>query len=77
MNNDGGLAFPSNYIEKHGEHEGIQMVAGGMTLRDWFAGMALAGMCADASLVATWDDVAVRAFKAADAMIAQREKETK
>jgi hypothetical protein len=76
MNNDGGFAFPSNYIEQHGEHEGIQMVAGGMTLRDWFAGMALSGMnMSDPDL--SFEKSSEWAYKQADVMIAQREKETK
>jgi len=40
---DGGAAFP-----RTGEHVGNKHFdAPGMTLRDWFAGQALAGICAN------------------------------
>lgn len=68
---DGGPAFPSDLMLTKG------VVAakpyGGMSLRDWFAGQALAGLLADPA----WDhtpDAApcARAFRLADAMIAAR-----
>ena len=43
----------------------------GMTLRDWFAGMALAGMLANSDTHIT----AATAYDFADAMIAERNKE--
>jgi len=52
-----------------------------MSLRDWFAGMALQGFCANADLhgkeQGTWiGDAAARdAYSYADAMLAEREKE--
>jgi hypothetical protein len=60
---DGGQAFPSS--EYHG-----------MTLRDWFAGQALAGLFADAPLNpdVLWSDVSRAAYEVADAMIAERGK---
>lgn len=71
-NNDGGPAFPL----QHG------MATKGMSLRDWFAGQALAGMLASVgahedsgavwrsnSMAAAW------AYDYADAMIAARNKE--
>jgi hypothetical protein len=66
--NDGDQAFPTgDHI--HGGHAG-------MSLRDWFAGQALAGILAsyppnekiDVSIVAMWS------YDLADAMIAEREK---
>lgn len=52
----------------------------GMTLRDWFAGQALAGMSAisdeDGDMIMGWADMAQAAFIAADAMLAERAKAT-
>ena len=44
----------------------------GMSLRDWFAGQALAGMTLEASQ--NVDDVAFRAYMIADAMLRARAK---
>ena len=41
--NDGGPAFPHHRIEYYGGWEENTKLAG-MTLRDWFAGQALAGI---------------------------------
>ena len=64
--NDGGQAFPAGN-PTHGGHEG-------MTLRDWFAGQALAGM----GVECTSDEfchssVAECAYAYADAMLKARE----
>lgn len=63
--NNGGPAFPS-----HGSMG--EVVQEGMSLRDWFAGQALAGMGiiadAEAWKLAAW------AYETADAMLAEREK---
>lgn len=45
----------------------------GMSLRDWFAGQALVGILA-AESASTWERDAQNAYKAADAMLAEREK---
>lgn len=51
---------------------------GGMTLRDWFAGQALAGMASIAldadDMDMAWVVMSEAAFKAADAMLAERER---
>jgi hypothetical protein len=71
---DGGPAFPSGLVSiGDGDH---QAFSNGMTLRDWFAGQALAGLaanCTDAGL-STWlpDSIAARAYQYADAVIAER-----
>jgi len=68
--NDGGPAFG------HGDpvHGGDP----GMTLRDWFAGQALAGMLAsEGSGGLSWganEDIAQHAYKMADAMLAAGEE---
>lgn len=63
--NDGGPAFPVPY-----NHE-----AAGMSLRDWFAGQALAGLLAARRSEGTngeWR--AQMAYQQADAMLAAREE---
>jgi hypothetical protein len=48
--NDGGPAFPyrgpGGFVEHQGTQHEVDINATGMTLRDWFAGQALAGMIA-------------------------------
>ena len=67
--NDGGPAFPSV-----GEGFGNPSYsAPGMTLRDWFAGQALAGLIADQSRDGSADDRARYAYAYADAMLKARE----
>jgi hypothetical protein len=47
----------------------------GMTLRDYFAGQALAGiMAAPSTTEATTDEIAYLSYKIADAIIVEREK---
>ena len=76
--NDGGPAFPSNASDAWGGP------TEGMTLRDWFAGQALAGLCAGMPKM-TREDIAdgtaggrfyvQAAFALADAMLAARAKQ--
>jgi hypothetical protein len=67
MNKAGGPAFPTGAINKNGVRED------GMSLRDWFAGMAMQGM---ASAPDNWNhkDIPPLAFDIADAMLQEREK---
>ena len=76
--NDGGSAFPVMYISE------------GMTLRDYFAGQALAAICsgievevdeldangkyADHNMKMLHDCAGIRAYGYADAMLAARER---
>lgn len=46
----------------------------GMTLRDWFAGQALAGMLADHTFDVPPNETAELSYKAAEAMLAERKK---
>lgn len=77
---DGGPAFPRNALSG-GDH-GYPVQSDGMSLRDWFAGQALAGLIAsgrsaydllDGDYQAAY--AAYRAYTVADAMLAAREKE--
>lgn len=65
--NDGGAAFPLAY---HAE---------GMSLRDWFAGQALAGIIATASAkevnLPTDEEASQWSYAYADAMLAERQKQ--
>lgn len=73
--NDGGPAFPRPYSMVLGTgHQFWEQ--DGMTLRDWFAGQALASVTY--TLGAEIDDsVAKRCYEIADAMIAAREGQPK
>lgn len=47
----------------------------GISIRDWFAGQALAGMCANRAWDdISWDTTTQQAYEAADAMLAGRAK---
>ena len=66
--NDGGSAFPVvDGYHKDGRHRGGES---GMTLRDYFAGQALAGIDNDFSAQGR----AIWAYECADAMLAARER---
>lgn len=60
-------AFPSTAISPE---------CGGMTLRDWFAGQWLAGMLAGGQQFESPEAVADEAFAVADAMLAERERQS-
>lgn len=79
---DGGPAFPMTAVYDQ-EGRGIMEGTSGMMLRDWFAGQALAGICANINSyedtiappgedVVLDIDVARAAYEYADAMIAAR-----
>ncbi len=72
---DGGPAFPNENSE-NGETQWANGL-GGMSLRDWFAGMALQGEVAnpnssDEKYHSEW--VVNKCYKLADAMIAERKR---
>jgi len=67
--NDGGPAFPGAHYTPDGILE--LLPGGGMSLRDWLAGMALQGML---SYYCSLPNIAAeKAYKHADAMIKERE----
>jgi hypothetical protein len=75
---DGGPAYPVSIGTQHDQY----MAANGMSIRDWFAGQALAGLAqtySAASFRDKWElhytDVATHAYDFADAMLAARETE--
>ncbi|MBU8921287.1 MAG: hypothetical protein KOO63_05660 [Bacteroidales bacterium] len=79
---DGGPAFPSNHpmcaLDKDGNRS---LVPEGMSLRDWFAGQALAGVMDSLYKDAKKAGVAIRpgnaaeaSYRLADAMLAERKK---
>ena len=77
--NDGGPAYPSEVrkIQHHGEKGGWQEAVpatSGMSLRDYFAGQALAGLTANASFDGKASAYAPVIYQFADAMIAERDK---
>ena len=57
---DGGPAFPTPYRDK------------GMSLRDWFAGMAMPAVCLEAVGELSESQIASDAYRIADAMLAAR-----
>lgn len=70
--NDGGPAFPcEEQIRCNGEVVDTRKFTG-MTLRDYFAGQALAGLLVNQG-AKFWDGDARNAYAAADAMIKERE----
>lgn len=76
--NDGGPAFPAPeyLINKEVDQKTILRLdmTRGMTLRDWFAGMALQGIVSDSPTTGEWGEerMASYAFQLADAMLNQR-----
>lgn len=68
---DGGPAFPWPHTQyPNGE---VEWGSPGMTLRDWFAGQALAGLCNGAHGYGA-ENTAAEAYSVADAMLAARKE---
>jgi len=68
MNPNDITAFPVTPTNRGGQCAPTQY---GMTLRDYFAGQALAGICADPNMP-TVEKTAELAYRMADAMLAAR-----
>lgn len=74
--NTGGPAFPGDDIVNNGPRPPLRVKTKGMTLRDYFAGQIIGGLCADPSNHKTFadeTDAAQSAYVIADAMIAARD----
>lgn len=69
--NNGWTAFPQHEFVHTGSGSGQWHHVGGMTLRDWFAGQALAGLVSYPGEKMV--ELAIRAYGAADAMLVERE----
>lgn len=76
--NDGGPAFPILPVGTGDPRDGMSSGSDGMSLRDWFAGMALQGFCSMADSTGGWqwgiNDATKTAYEVADAMLAERNK---
>lgn len=74
---NGGMAFPSpaeTMFPGTPDERQVSCANYGMTLRDWFAGQALAGKCGyESNDMVTAADLAEEAYAVADAMIRERE----
>lgn len=66
----GGPAYPCTFSEGAGSLAFTETIYSGMTLRDWFAGQALAGITQDSDCF--WPGAAPLAYQYADAMLALR-----
>ena len=73
--NDGGPAFPQNKenLFRIGNGPGEGPIPGGMSLRDWFAGMALSELAHPDYEDMNADPIARRAYLIADAMLQARQ----
>lgn len=69
---DGGPAFPKTDDRDPTTGEGIMRQSDGMSLRDWFAGQALAGMLAGENCTGEIANDASTAYRYADAMLRAR-----
>jgi hypothetical protein len=69
----GLYAFPLYAAVPDGKGAVHYTTCAGMTLRDWFAGKALAGLMADPSVTGTMQQMAECCYRYADAMLAARE----
>lgn len=73
--NDGGPAFPQPLYpstQGNGTTSPSEYGLGGMSLRDWFAGHAMAGMLSATDADGTSDQLAMWAYIYADAMLKAR-----
>lgn len=65
-------AFPSTYKVTTHTGSSFESYTPGMTLRDWFAGQALAGMMTNPKQVSSAASIAAYAYEVADAMMKAR-----
>lgn len=74
MSADNPPAFPSHAGDPEMTDPRNRISCGGMSLRDWFAGQALAGMASRGLHRAFSEDYAVSCYRFADAMLAARKE---
>ncbi len=79
MKDDGGPAFPQNYIDRgNGMTPSYAFGEGGISIRDWFAGQALIGWLAsfagDSAPHIKSSDIAAECYDFADAVLKERSK---
>ncbi len=81
--NDGGPAFPCEYEDVKSPYPRT-IVQTGLSVRDWFAGMALQGMISDTIATIGGEPItpenaveliSARSYEYADAMLKERNKE--
>ena len=73
MKDTGGPAFPYEIDLPNGDGSETTHYSMGMTIRDWFAGMAMQGLLASTKTNSA-QVIAKDAYIIADAMLAQRNK---
>lgn len=73
--NDGGRAFQLAPVADQETGVFCGPHSEGMSLRDWFAGMALVGLLANSKFNTAKDRYCKHAYQIADKMLAEREKE--
>ena len=66
-------AFPT-HDQDPGSDPRNRVLTGGMSLRDWFAGMALQGIVANPEASGSIEEIAHYSYRYADAMLAERAK---
>lgn len=69
MKNEVKRAFP--VVDDKGR--GLECTDDGMTLRDWFAGQAMAGTMADSNVIDKAENIAAVAYEVADEMMKARD----
>ena len=72
--NDGGPMMPTPVIAAPGTWT---VTTTGETRRQALARCAMQGLCADPTIKSSSEEIAIRAFKIADAMLAHEAKEAK
>jgi hypothetical protein len=70
--NTGSPAYPCQEIIANSIQ--VRMIDTGMTLRDYFAGQALAGLVGKGGITLTYDIIPKMSYNIADAMISERDK---
>lgn len=70
---DGGPAFPSQHVDSEGRP---QQADDGISKRDYFAAKAMSGLLSDPNTDLSESLLAVLSYRIADAMLAERERQS-